>query len=105
MMTLSEIRVQVRTKTLNHRSLDSLIHSPILDVVWRQFSEEQRAQVRAYVSTCQLEELRLLIRKVGKFEPTVSDLRELARDLGIINWSRKSKVSLIRDINIMRSRV
>lgn len=96
---LKELRNVARIKALAYRSCSYALRK--LDKIWPKLTALERLQINTWVCLGMFEKLKVWIHDhphLDLGEKSVARLREIARDLDIINYSRLSKHRLISAI-------
>lgn len=95
------MRESQRLKALLHRSLERIINKPIFQILWDESTDKHRATAVLYLK----EGLKSGLLDWIKNHPSLSHadrntgrLKEIARKLRIKNWSRLSKLELLKAI-------
>lgn len=101
-ITLTELRHIARTKALLYRSCEYVLSKRGWDRIWPHLSVQDRVLLYSLVRGCKVDALKEWVHDHPHLElgeKSVARLRDIARDLGIKNYSRLSKHRLISAIN------
>lgn len=92
-----DIMVIHHNYTLKIRAQDAVLQSPLFPVLWDEATKEEQKKVLGFIKKTDIKGLK---RWMKKHEPTVRELRVLASNERIKNYSRLSKVQLIEALEI-----
>jgi hypothetical protein len=98
MAGILKLREEVHNRILKMRSLEALILRPQFERLWESSSEILRQEARVIISLGNREGLLAWIQShpsLDLAERSTKELKEVARKLGISNWSRLSKLELL----------
>jgi len=102
MSTLIRFCEQIHKKILIMRSMETIINSPRFARLWKDSNMEQLMTVRLAVRSYDKFKLQKWVRQhpsLDVSELPVKRLREIAQEHNIYNYSRLSKLELIRAID------
>lgn len=104
-MTPADINILQHKRALDMRSLDRFIDSALFIDAWGQADTAERKNAWRLIKKVKIEALRVWANRIcyGEYESqTTFDLRKLAQDLRIPNYSRLNKIELIECIQRRR---
>lgn len=87
-----DIVIQHHKYALKIRTQDVILQSPLFSITWEKATDDERKEVLGYIHKIDIGKLKQWLK--GK-EPTVRELRSLASNNHIKNYSRLSKIQLI----------
>jgi hypothetical protein len=97
MIKASTVAAVHHRRSLDVRNLDSIINSLDFETTWRLLSKKEQIEFLQLIRKVKIIEIKSIINK--KMETrTFAQLRQIARDYNIKNYSRKSKDQLIIEI-------
>lgn len=96
-MKLREIQNSQHRLTLIHRNLDVVLQSEDFDLAWNTATIKQRKEAYSFITKIQIDELKKWTKSIlfNIDGHTIRELRILASQNHIINYSRMSKEDLI----------
>lgn len=96
---ITTLRSQVRGQLSTLRSIDRLVQSPSFQDAYEAATEEQLVIIHKYILDTNYRDLWHYVRKITRsnyWEWTIVDLKNLARQRFIRNYSRMDKEQLVR---------
>jgi hypothetical protein len=106
-MELSEILDAILDSANNYRSLARVLDQTKTFELWEQSTDEQKEILVQAIQSQDRVTVQTWVRHHPKRDNTQLTVKELyakARELGVINYSRKSTIELIQDINDAENR-
>ena len=101
MAGLIKLREEVHNSILRMRSIEAMLERPDFERLWDDSNNAQQDALRALVKKNDKDAVRNWIRNHPSLElaeKKLVELKKIACQLCIPNYSRKSKLELIRDI-------
>lgn len=96
--TALEFQIEIRRRTLNTRAINRLVQTEAFAEAWKVATEDERKAMAAAINDCDIEYVRMWIRKVNRktlIDLTIRDLRGIASRHHIKNYSRMQKDDLV----------
>lgn len=101
MIGVIKLRESLHNKLLRLRSIEAMLERPGFNRLWEDSSSEQQSKLSAAVEAGDRDAVHVWMRDHPSLElgeRSLTDLKRIARNLSILNYSRKGKLELIRDI-------
>ena len=96
---IDELRRKFHGMALNIRNIERLVNSDLVGNLWGESDKGTREELCKHIDDCDKSAIEQWIEDHDKLdygEMPFKRLRKLAREKGIINWSRLCKLDIIR---------
>lgn len=101
MAGLIRLQEQIHNRLLRLRSIEAMVRQPQFERLWADSDKKQQEIVESYIDAADRDKVREWMRKHPSLELAERPLKELykiASRMGIVNYSRKGRLELIRAI-------